>query len=226
MKTIETIKQEFKNSTGRDLPIYTFEGKLGVLMESEHGLSDFIPMDDLINMESIDFDAVRWVNEGAEGCNEGEEITEGAIVCPGNEQKLMHYIWTPVTYQKSDEYVRELLVTTTKYYDWTSDRSRMIDALQQDLNKYAERFADAECEDDSEVMESLRNNFKSYLAERRKDWEKTCAQYEDPEGWEEFNQNKADFSSVLEESLDGYDYDGTHEAIDVATDYLTEIKDE
>lgn len=231
MKTIEQIKQEFKNATGKELPIYTFEGQLGVLMERKHEYcwaTDFIPMDDVLNMESIDFDAVRWVDVSEDACEEGEEITDAPYVNPENEQHLLvDNVWSPVTYQKSDEYVRQLLVTTTQYYDWTSDRCGMIDALQQDLDKYSEQFADAEFDDDSEDrISNLRVEFTTNLKERRCSWEQTCAQYEDPEGWEEFNQNKSDFSSVLGEALEGYDYDGTHEAIDIAVNYLTAIKDE
>ena len=48
MKTIEQIKQEFTAATGRTLPIFTFNGELGVIMEMKdekcHAwIEDFVP---------------------------------------------------------------------------------------------------------------------------------------------------------------------------------------
>lgn len=219
MKTLEIIKREFKSATGWEMPVYTYRGSLGVLYDN--GMTEFIQMEDFLKLAEIDFDSVRWA-EGADGSEEGEEITDAPIVCPENEQKLMvDCVWSSVLYNDSDQYVRELLVTTDQYYNWTSNRRCMIDALEQDLDKYGERFAVAADENRSE---ELKGNLKRRLISRHKDWDKTCSEYSDPLSWSDFNNNTSDFSSVLNEMLDGYDYDGTHEAIDVAVDYLTSIK--
>lgn len=214
MKTIETIKQEFKNSTGKELPIYTFDGKLGVLMECRHTncwATDFIPMDDFLKMDNIDFDCVRWVEVDADPCEEGEEITDAPFVNPENEQNLrVDCAWSPVIYNKSDEYTRQLLVTTNKYYDWTSERRRMIDNLYDDMKKYSNEFdgydgTETE-EEDIKDRDKWISHLKERLESRKKDWEETCSHYEDPVGWEDFSTNKADFSSVLQETLDSYEF--------------------
>lgn len=214
MKTIEQIKQEFKNATGKELPIYTFNGKLGVLMERKHEYclaTDFIPMDDVLNIENIDYDAVRWVDEGADGCEEGEEITDAAIVNPEYEQQLLvDNVWSPVWYAKSDEYVRQLLVTTTKYYNWTSERSRMIDSLYADMKKCSKELDYYDGTETNEEDKKDRDVWMDYLKERlaseKKEWEEICSRYKDPEGWAEYNRNSVRFSSVMKEALDRGEY--------------------
>lgn len=203
------------NATGKELPVYTFNGKLGVIYEHDtkyaRGVPDFFPMDDFLKIDNIDFDCVCWVEVDADSCEEGEEITDAPFVNPGNEQKLrVDCAWSPVIYNKSDEYTRQLLVTTDNYYDWTSERRRMIDNLYDDMKKYSNEFA---CYDGTETEEEDiqdRDKWISHLKEclesRKKDWEEICSRYEDPVGWEDFSTNKADFFSVLQETLDSYEF--------------------
>lgn len=213
MKTIEEIKSEFKNATGKELPIYTFKGQLGALMERKHEYcraTDFIPMDDVLNMEIIDFDAVRWVDVEEDNCDEGEEITDAAIVNPEYDQGMLDNTWSPVSYAKSDEYVRELLVTTTRYHSWTSERSRMVDSLwktikeaDDDLEYYDDHSDELEAEEKQD-----RDRKIVFLKDRiefdRKRWEETCSRYKDPERWEEYRDKSAKFYSVLKEVLGSY----------------------
>ena len=138
MKTIEQVKQEFKAATGYDMPIYMYNGKLGVLYDVDC-VPEFIPIDEFLVRPSVNYDDVTWVTVGADGCEEGEEITDAAVRCDGNDQKLfVDCVWSPVDYNKSDEFCRELLVTTNRYYSWSSERKHMIDAIQQTLEKYNE----------------------------------------------------------------------------------------
>ena len=216
MKTIEQIKQEFKNATGKELPIYTFKGKLGVLMERKHEYcwaTDFIPMDDVLQMENIDYDAVRWVDVSEEACEEGEEITDAPYVNPEYEQQLLvDNVWSPVWYAKSDEYVRQLLVTTTKYHNWTSERKEMVDSLwrmmkdaDDDLEFY-ENHSDELEEEDKQDRDKKIEHLKERIERKRKEWEDICAKYKDPEDWEAYHDNSAKFYSVLKEVLDGYQF--------------------
>lgn len=212
MKTIEQIKQEFKNATGKELPIYTFKGKLGVLMEGEYGVADFIPMDDVLQMESIDFDAVRWVDVEEDACEEGEEITDAAIVNPEYDQGIIDNMWSPVWYAKSDEYVRELLVTTTRYHSWTSNRSYMVGNLWKILKEadddleYYDKIGDNLDDDEKQNRDKLIAWLKNILLSEKKTWEDICSRYKDPAGWEEYHDNSAKFYSVMKEALKGSDF--------------------
>ena len=208
MKTIEQVKQEFKAATGHDMPIYTYNGEVGVLYDVDC-IPEFIPMDEFLGRPSVNYDDVRWVTVGADGCEEGEEITDAAVRNDENDEKLLvDCVWSPVDYNKSDEFVRELLVTTTQYYSWTSERKRMIDAIQQTLEKHNEELgwyngiADDELDPDDikkrdRWVESLKNCIKSHKA----DWEKTCSNYEDPLGWRDYEHNSIDFENVYQEAI-------------------------
>lgn len=218
MKTIEQVKQEFKEfyaAKGRDLklPIYTYKGKLGVIYEVDYpcccGVPEFIPMDEFLAKDDIGYDRVQWVNVGADGCEEGEEITDRPIRNEENAQKLLvDCVWSTVECNKSDEFCRELLVTTDQYYRWTSERKKMIESIQQMLEKYDEELscydgiADDELESDErkdrdEWIEYLKDRIKSH----KNDWEETCSKYEDPLEWRDYEHNSIDFENVYEEAI-------------------------
>ena len=131
---------------------------------------------------------------------------------------------------KSDEYVRELLVTTDRYYDWTSERSRMIDAIQQTLEKHNDELGwyngvpDEDLEQDDikkrdRLVESLKNSVKSL----KESWEKTCNNYEDPLGWSDFEHNSTDFKNVYEEAAP---YGYSQELCEIVTSSALEAADE
>lgn len=209
MKTIDEIKKEFKAATGKNLPIYTYEGELGVLYENYTGycyMPEFVPMDEFLTKESINFDNVRWVTVGADCCEEGEEITDEPIRNEENDQKLMvDGVWSPVTTNKSDEYVRELLTETTQYHDWTSERTHMYECLEQDIEKANEElcfyngYKDDELEtDEREKRDNLIAGLQHVIRDRKKDWEDTCAEYEDPEGWADYTDVTTDFKDLFD----------------------------
>lgn len=214
MKTIEQVKQEFKAATGKDMPIYTYNGEVGVLYDVDC-IPEFIPMDEFLGRPSVDYDDVRWVTVGADGCEEGEEITDAAVRNDENDEKLLvDCVWSPVNYNKSDEFVRELLVTTTKYYSWTSERKKMIDSILQTLEEYEEELscyegiADDELDDDekkerAEAIKYLQDAMKGHKA----DWEKTCGRYDDPLDWRDYEKHSIDFEDVFNEAVSyGYEW--------------------
>lgn len=178
MKTIEQIKEEYKKETGHNLPIYTYNGKLGVIYN--YG-SDFISIEELLQLDPIDLDSIRSVTCESDICEEGEEITDAPIRNEENEQKLIvDCAWSSVAYHDSDEFVRELLVTTNQYYNWTSERKRMIDKIE-DYYKQGEHSC--------YTLEGL-----------RQEWEEIVRQYKDPCGFEEFSGTSSDFDSLVEEA--------------------------
>lgn len=58
----------------------------------------------------------------------GTAIIAANCVNPENGQKLVEGWWTE-QYSKEDEFNREYLTTTDSYYDWTSERTRMINRI-------------------------------------------------------------------------------------------------
>ena len=216
MKTIKEIKQEFKNfylAKGRnlELPIYTFNGKLGVLYDDD-GVDVFVPMDEFLANDKIEYDRVRWVTVYPGG-EEGEEITDRPIRNDENDERLMvDCVWSPLDCNKSDEFVRELLVTTDGYYDWTSERSRMINGIQDALKDADENLGwydgmkDENLDEDEvaerdEAIKDLQSLIKSY----RESWEETCTKYSDPLGWKDYSKKSILFEDVYKEAV--WDYD-------------------
>lgn len=202
------------------MPIYTYNGKLGVLYEMEHYaciVPEFIPMDEFMAKDDIDYDRVRWVTVGADGCEEGEEITDAAVRCDENDEKLLvDCVWSPVDYNKSDEFVRELLVTTTKYYNWTSARKLRIDSILHTLEKHNEELScydgvsDDELEpDEIKDRDEWIKSLQGCIQMDKESWEKTCSDYEDPLDWRYCERNTIDFENVYEEAISyGYELSG------------------
>lgn len=63
----------------------------------------------------------------------GEWVDEVEIVCcecvsPENDQSLLIGWWS-IDYAINDEFERTFLVTTDRYYDWTSERTKMLEKL-------------------------------------------------------------------------------------------------
>lgn len=92
-----------------------------------------------------------------------------------NEQRLLHYTWVSDVYAESDEYQRELLTITDKYYDWTSERSRMID----------------------KIIDAMDRGIA--LAGLKKEWCWRISLYKDPLGVD--TDDKAQFYCVVSEAL-------------------------
>ncbi len=193
------------------MPIYNYEGNLGVIYEVQHPCCwapDFIPMDDFLAKDDIDYNRVQWVTVYAEGCEEGEEITERPIRNEENNQCLLvDCVWSPVADNKSDEFVRELLVTTDRYYSWKSERRKMIEAIQQTMEKHDEELSEYDgFADDDLTPEEIKDrdgwieSLKTCIESHKESWENTCSEYEDPMGWSDFEHNTIDFENVYEEA--------------------------
>lgn len=217
---MECIDGLLDNSTLYDYAFYIYNGEVGVLCEiddktikakgyeSFNGIA-FIPGYDIEEVLAGHLDTKPHltnddVYSGYTGCC---DIDVQECRCIENEQHMELNWWTDA-WAKSNEFVRELLVTTTKYYSWTSERKHMIDAIQQTLEKHNEELgwyngiADDELDPDDikkrdRWVESLKNCIKSH----KEDWEKTCSNYEDPLGWRDYEHNTIDFENVYEEAI-------------------------
>lgn len=228
MKTIEQIKIEFKNATGKDLPLYTYKGKLGILYECEpyHGKPDFLPMENLLQKEDLDFEKVHWIDFGEDCAEEGDEITDASIQNPEWEQGVLS-AWVTTAYAKSDMYVRELLITTTDYHAWKSARKWEIDCLWRKLKdandelEYYDEHADELDDEEKRERDRLAASLKDEIARERKSWVETCSRYENADGWELdfcYDGHTADFKSVLGEVFRPMYFNQT--VCDVAKEFL------
>lgn len=71
------------------------------------------------------------------------EIVHTDVVNVENEQRLLSE-WVTIPYANTDEAERELCVTTDGYYDWESERSRMIDRIRdgEDIEELRKEWED------------------------------------------------------------------------------------
>jgi hypothetical protein len=126
-------------------------------------------------------------------------------------------VWSPVTTNKSDKFVRELLTLTTKYNNWTSERFCMCSQIDNLLTKYDEqlRWYDGRPDEDlddedkkerSTVVGELQNDIK----ELKKEWEEIVAKYEDPEGWAYFEDCTVEFQNLLDGECSVESWNGGH----------------
>ncbi|MBE6322696.1 MAG: hypothetical protein E7073_06740 [Bacteroidales bacterium] len=108
-KTIDFLKKDFLSKTGRELPVFRYNGNFGILYDVEAAV-EFIPLDEVLSME-LDYDKVKYLTCESDSAEYGEEITDAPIRNEENEQKLLFdSVWSTVDYQKSDEYVRDSLI--------------------------------------------------------------------------------------------------------------------
>lgn len=185
MKNIEQIKKEAKEATGHDITIFSYNGELGLLMNVYDNCyhTDFVPFIEM-DTDNINYDDVTGLTTESDFAEDGAKITNAPIVNEQNEQKLIvDSVWSTINYNKSDVYVRELLVTTDRYYDWTSERRRMIDRIYNVVN-------------DDEHGEAWKNE---RMKEMKNDWYAICDQYEDPCGFAEFQDRSIEFDDLISE---------------------------
>lgn len=118
------------------------------------------------------------INQVREALRNEESVTLTLVPAtnPENDHSLCEQWLTPEE-ADSDEYIRELCVTTDNYYDWTSERARLINRVLADI-------------DDGEIDVDR-------LARHEADWRETCTRYCDPMGWD--YDNDASFSSIMKE---------------------------
>lgn len=170
LKRAESLKKDFASKTGRELPVFKYNGKLGILYDVDAAI-EFVPLDEVLSMK-LDYDDVKSLTYESDCAEYGEEITDATI--HDGQKLLFNSVWSSVDYQKSDEYVRELCVTTNSYYDWTSSRKLMLNRIESASRKE--------------------------LEELRAEWEDIVSQYSDPLGFEEWEAQKADFDSLIQEA--------------------------
>lgn len=74
--------------------------------------------------------------------NEPVEIICEQVVNPENEQHLSHYTFVTESYFKEDLIERQLLTDTTKYHDWTSERTSFVHKTRDEVTLKEETLAE------------------------------------------------------------------------------------
>lgn len=172
-----------------ETPFYRHDGKCGVLVEkydeAAHAWCEvFVPEEELESIESED--DLRLTLEDTDCGYGGEvEIVETGVMNPENEQRII-MAWVSKDYAASDEYERELCATTTSYYDWTSERTKMIDKIQAAIRNGATIEQTKACVEE---------------------WKSIVGRYSNPLG--AVFPKDPDFESVLKEAWDGMPYKGS-----------------
>lgn len=151
------------NTTERDYAWYVMDGKEGILADINNPkLAGIEPIED---DGSIGFYAFADIPEGTEitaedvllelsdrqagEAHSGFAIVYEEIVNPENEQRLI-YEFVDKDWYEDSLFERMLCTETSKYYDWTSDRTRFIDSQA---------------------------NEETFKAEVEAEWEEICSEY-------------------------------------------------
>ena len=122
---------------------YTYNGIVGVLLDNdnekicgvnpmEKGLNrSFFSLDSLTDIDIEDGDARVTYDEEYNGEFDDNEvpITYTEVANIGNRQKLIRE-WVTEDYADDDEYEREMLTLTDEHYEWTSELSKLANALR------------------------------------------------------------------------------------------------
>ena len=152
------------NTTERNYAWYVMDGKEGILSYIDNPkLSGIEPTE---NDGSIGFYPFDTIPEGTEitaedvllelsdrqagEAHSGFSIVYEEIVNPENNQRLI-YEFVDKDWYEDDLYERMLCTETSKYYDWTSDRTKFIDSQA---------------------------NEETFKAEAKAEWEEICFKYE------------------------------------------------
>ncbi len=114
--------------------IYSYNGK-PVFIAFTDDVAGATPIEESGNMGVFPVSAyngcnVYCTNDDVYGGDEslGEEIVCTECVNPENPQRLIGHFWTK-EYAEQDEFERTFITRTDKFYDWTSERTRMIDKI-------------------------------------------------------------------------------------------------
>lgn len=181
---ITTLTEQSKNS---EYIFYVYKGEVGILcyldkdIANEKGYENdgqivFVPAYDMAESckDIADEHCCGTYEDSYDEYGGCMSIDLHTVVNIENEQCLV-CVWVSDEYADSDEYQRELCTETDRYYDWTSERTRMIDNIIDAMDEEKD------------------------LSELENEWCEKVSQYKDPLGFD--YHDKAQFSSVLSDAL-------------------------
>lgn len=150
--------------TTRNYAWYVMDGKEGILADinnpklagiepyEDDGSIGFYPFDTIPEGTEITAEDVllELSDRQAGEAHSGFAIVYKEIVNPENEQSLI-YEFVDKDWYEDDLFERMLCTETSKYYDWTSDRTRFINSQKKE---------------------------ETFKAEAKSEWEEICSEYE------------------------------------------------
>jgi hypothetical protein len=182
-KELESIKQKYSECYEDDtMPIYTYQGKLGVLYDG-----DFLTLEELIAKDDIDYELITTSDDDpSHSMDDGWEIVHVDMQNPDRTKELVKS-WVHPVFAASDEYVRQLLITTNSEYAWQSERSVIVARLKELMHGYDEK------------IEKLMKELKDSIQVMNEEWDETCSHYENAASWDVYSA--PDFQYVIDEVL-------------------------
>ena len=90
----------------------------------------------------INPDDVQNTLDDLEDWNGPVEIICEQVVNPENEQKLTPFVFVSKDYYQQDLIERQLLTDTTKYHDWTSERTSFVHKIRDEVTLKEETLAE------------------------------------------------------------------------------------
>ena len=201
-----------------DLKFYSYNDKQGILLyesdadelgiEKKQSYSDCIKFYSFENIKEKNISAEKLTGkeqltyiDSYNGYGGDTDIDETYIRNVENEQQIIN-CWVELINADTDNYEREMLVTTNQYYNWTSFRAEFIKKYSEEYNQLLimidnpDRYFGNE-----EEKEETEKELKELQEEMRKEWEEKEAQM-----FEELKHPdvaRAEFKNVLEEIEEG-----------------------
>lgn len=193
-----------------DAKIYYFNEVPGILTTAnearEHGLTEleqvndivFVPVNEIkekgLNINEF-FQSLAYSDAYGPGYIEPFNVAPGRLINAENSQRVIDD-WEIKSFVGNEEYELEILTTTDKYCNWTSELTRFIDSYTEDYNKALNTVEEAE---DEEEKAEAEQDLKELLDEMRKEWERVEAPL-----WAEtddsvYSVDRKTFEDVLEE---------------------------
>lgn len=209
-------------SINDDYLFYIYDGEVGVIYDDE-----FVPGYDMATKLSENGDDTpQYTYDDSYACYGGcTDIDERTVKNVENDQRTI-CTWVSVVYADSDEYTRELLTLTTQYHDWTSERTRKIEAIEQTIDKYNDELSFYNGVKDDELEEGditrrdmLIKHLKESIKIHIQSWNNTCNNYCDPLGWRNNCDSTTDFKELYEDAK-------RREPIGIVDDAITEVINE
>lgn len=174
----------------KELPVYLFNDIEGVLLDDVEcarnnidfyaheyiGQVAFIPLSELTEKEITKSDCRLAESDYGMGYVEETDIEIQDIVARENEQKLLT-VWELSIFKNDNEYQKEMMITTNKYYEWTSYRAEFVEKYSNELLRLTDLLAATETDEDEEEIKETKKEIEKLKENAKTEWEEENKKY-------------------------------------------------
>ena len=186
-----------------DYVFYMHKGKVGILYNDK-----FVAGEDMASLPNLN-DKPELTCDDSEGYCECTDIGRHFVA----DDEALAEGWYSDVYAETDEWHRMLCVETTRYHRWTSDLTRMNDAVWKLFKKYSDDLEYYDGKDDNELDDEDREDrdkhvkwLKDDLKERENEWKETCGKYHNLLDWP---FTVPTFASIVKDVIEHGDWSST-----------------